>query len=51
VSAASLLPPVLTQPALLVDLAFNTVVAVLSFQRDFWNELLATGRPVSAGAR
>jgi len=51
VSAASLLPPVLTQPALLVDLAFNTAVAVLSFQRDFWTELLTTGRPVSAGAR
>jgi hypothetical protein len=34
-----------------VDLAFNTAAAVLSFQRDFWTELLTTGRPVSAGAR
>ncbi len=45
-SAATLLPPALTQPALLIDLALNTAIAVLSFQRDFWNDLLTTGRPL-----
>jgi len=43
-SAATLLPPALTQPGLLLDATFNGVISALSFQRDFWKDLLATGR-------
>lgn len=45
-SAATLLPLALTQPALLIDRALNTAIAVLSFQRDFWTDLRTTGRPL-----
>ncbi len=45
-SAATLLPPALTQPGLLLDATFNSVISALSFQRDFWKDLLATGRRV-----
>ena len=45
-SAATLLPPALTQPGLLIDATFNGAISALSFQRDFWKDLLATGRRV-----
>jgi len=43
---SGLLPPALTQPGLLIDATFNGVISALSFQRDFWKDLLATGRRV-----
>jgi hypothetical protein len=45
-SAATLLPPALTQPGLLIDATFNGVISALSFQCDLWKDLLATGRRV-----
>lgn len=47
-SVTSLLPPVVRQPSLIVDLTFNSAIAVLAFERDLINDLLgARSRPTA----
>ena len=41
-SLSALVPPVLRQPTLAVDIVFNTMIVALSFQRDFINGVLTT---------
>lgn len=38
---STLIPPALRRPTLLVDVAFNTAIAMLNFERDLLNEVLA----------
>lgn len=49
--AATLLPPAMSQPALLVDATYNSAISALTFQRDFFKNLLSTGRQAVGSPR